>query len=397
MLDQAKALSQELSRLRRDLHRHPELSFQEFRTAKLVADTLHEIDGLSIRTGVGKTGVVADLGHDHGPTIAIRADMDALPITEANEVEYASVNPGIMHACGHDTHTAILLGVAHLLKDCFARDGLLGRVRFLFQPSEENTDDEGISGAPRMIDDGALDEVDAVIALHIDSTRPVGVTVTHSGWSSAAVDTFDAWLTASGGHGAYPHLGTDPLWLLGPVLMALHGVVARRVDPIHPAVLSLGQIHGGSASNVIPGEVHLQGTLRSFNDQVREQLLAEVERALSLVRPLGGDFRLKIERGYPAGWSDPTVAAWLNSVTADLLGPQGVVNEPPGMGAEDFAYMCQKAPGAMIMLGAALADGPVRHHHTNIFDIDEAALPLGAAILAETARRFLRGEVSLNQ
>lgn len=395
MLDKAKALSHELSRLRRDLHRHPELSFREFRTAKVVADTLQEIGGITVRTGVGKTGVVGELGNAHGPTIAIRADMDALPITEANEVDYASLNPGVMHACGHDTHTAILLGVAHLLKDSFASDGLPGRVRFLFQPSEENTDDEGISGAPRMIDDGALDGVDAVITLHIDSTRPLGVTVTHSGWSSAAVDTFDAWLTASGGHGAYPHLGTDPLWLLGPVLMALHGVVARRVDPIHPAVLSLGQIHGGAASNVIPGEVHLQGTLRSFNDQVRQQLLAEVERALSVVRPLGGDFRLKIERGYPAGWSDPTVAGWLNTVTADLLGPQAVAHEPPGMGAEDFAYMCQKAPGAMIMLGAALADGPVRHHHTSIFDIDEAALPIGAAILAETARRFLAGEISL--
>ncbi|MFN8457381.1 MAG: amidohydrolase [Anaerolineae bacterium] len=394
MLNQAKALSPELIRLRRDLHRHPELSFQEFRTARLVADTLQEIGGITIRTEVGKTGVVAELGNAHGPTIAIRADMDALPISEANGAEYASVNPGVMHACGHDAHTAILLGVAHLLKDYFAQDGLPGRVRFLFQPAEENTDEEGISGAPRMIAAGALEGVDAVIALHVDSTHPVGVTYAHSGWSSAAVDTFDAWLTASGGHGAYPHLGTDPLWLLGPVLMALHGIVARRVDPMQPAVLSLGQIHGGSASNVIPGEVYLQGTLRTFNEKVREQLLAEVERALTVVRPLGGDYRLEIERGYPAGWGDPAVAAWLTSVSTDLLGPEAVIHESPGMGAEDFAYMCQKAPGAMIMVGAALA-GPIRQHHTNIFDIDETILPIGAAILAETARRFLVGEVSL--
>jgi amidohydrolase len=395
MLDQAKAIAQELSRLRRDIHRHPELSFKEFRTAQMVAENLQEIGGITVRTGVGKTGVVGELSNGNGPTIAIRADMDALPITEINGADYASVNPGVMHACGHDAHTAILLGVAHLLKDSFARDGLQGRVRFLFQPAEEDTDAEGISGAPRMIAAGALDEVDAIISLHMDSTTPVGLTYTHSGWSSAAVDTFEAWITASGGHGAYPHLGTDPLWLLGPVLMALHGIVARRIDPVLPAVLSLGQIHGGSTSNVIPGEVYLHGTLRSFDPAVREQLLVEVERALSIVRPLGGDFRLAIERGYPAGWNDPTVANWLSTVSADALGPESVIHKPTGMGAEDFAYMCQKAPGAMIIIGAAIPDEITRNHHTNIFDIDEQSLPIGAAILAETTRRFLAGELSL--
>lgn len=395
MLDQAKNLTSELIRLRRDIHRCPELNFQEVRTARLVADTLQEIGGFTIRTGVGKTGVVGELGNGHGPTIAIRADMDALPILEETGTEYASVNEGVMHACGHDAHTAMLLGVAHLLKDSFAADGLRGKVRLLFQPAEEDCDAEGLSGAPRMIDDGAMAGVDAVIALHVDSTQPVGTIYTRSGWFSAAVDTFEAWLTASGGHGAYPHRSGDPIWMLGPVLMTLHGIVARRIDPMQPAVVSLGQVHAGATSNVIPHEVYLHGTLRSYDPQVREQLVSEVERALAVVRSLGGEFRLQVQRGYPSGWNDPGVTNWLNQVSQDLLGPAGVKEAPMGMGAEDFAYLCQQAPGAMIMIGAAIPDGVTRTHHTNTFNLDEQVLPIGAAILAETARRFLTGQLSL--
>ena len=395
MLDQTKNLTSELSRLRRDIHRHPELKFQELRTARLVAETLQEIGGFTIRTGVGRTGVVGDLGNGHGPTIAIRADMDALPIQEETGAEYASVHEGVMHACGHDAHTAILLGVAHLLKDSFASDGLQGRVRLLFQPAEEDCDEEGLSGAPRMIDDGAMAGVDAVIALHVDTSQPVGAISTHSGWFSAAVDTFEAWVTASGGHGAYPHRSEDPIWMLGPVLTTLHGIVARRIDPMQPAVVSLGQVHAGTTSNVIPHEVYLHGTLRSYDPQVREQLLKEVERALGVVRPLGGEFRLQVQRGYPAGWIDPGVTNWLSQVGQDLLGPGAVKEAPLGMGAEDFAYLCQQAPGAMIMVGAAIPDGVTRAHHTNTFDLDERVLPIGAAILAETARRLLTGQLSL--
>lgn len=393
MLDKANAIAPEIIRLRREIHAHPELAFQEVRTAQLVAETLREIGGIDIRTGVGKTGVVGQLGTGDGPTIGIRADMDALPINEATGLPFASQNPGVMHACGHDAHTAILLGVAHLLKQEFAAGNLRGNVRFLFQPAEEAQDDEGLSGAPRMINDGALDGVDHVIALHVDSGLPVGKITIREGASSAAVDTFRGWITGSGGHGAYPHLGTDPLWMLLPVMQALHGIVARRINPMHPAVVSLGVVRGGTASNVIPAEVYLEGTLRSFDPQVREQLLAEVERAFAVARAVGGDYRLEIERGYPAGYNDARVSAWISETITDLIGADAIDRSRTGMGAEDFAYMTQKAPGAMFMLGAAIDDGVSRGHHTPIFDIDERALPIGAAILAETARRYLAGEV----
>jgi amidohydrolase len=395
MFEQAQALADELIRLRRDIHAHPELSFQELRTASLVAETLHEIGGIRVRTGVGKTGVVGDLGDDHGPTIAIRADMDALPILEESEQGYVSRNAGVMHACGHDAHTAILLGTAHLLRERFAQEQLRGRVRFLFQPSEEAWDDEGLSGAPRMIDEGAMEDVDAVIALHVDSLSPLGKIAARSGWQSAAVDDFQGYIYGTGGHGAYPHVGTDPLWMLIPVLSALHGIRARRLNPMDPGVLSVGIIHGGSASNVIPSEVYLRGTLRSFSEEVRTQLADEVEKAFAVARALGGDYKLEVQRGYPAGWNDERVAGWMERVTVDILGDDAIDRSRSGMGAEDFSYMCQVAPGAMINLGAALDDGVMRGHHTPVFDIDERCLPMGAAILAETALRFLRGEVRL--
>lgn len=396
MLEQAQALQDELVRLRRDIHRHPELAFKEVRTAQLVADTLREIGGISVRTGVGKTGVVGTLGSGDGPTIAIRADMDALPILEASDVEYRSQVPGNMHACGHDSHTAMLLGAAHLLKQRFAAEGLRGTVRFLFQPAEEDTGGEAMSGAPMMIRDGALDGVDAVIALHVDSTLPYGRVTVKDGFGSAAVDTFKAWITGTGGHGAYPHEGTDPIFMLGPILMALHGIVSRRVNPMKPAVVSLGQVHAGAASNVIPGEVFLHGTLRSADDDVRELLLAEVERALSISRTLGGDYRMEVERGYPVGRNDSRVNDWFRAVIDDMIGADKIEGSRAGMGAEDFAYMTRAAPGAMFNLGAALPDDITRAHHTAIFDIDERCLPLGAAILAETARRFLAGDVTLS-
>lgn len=395
MLDRAYALNDELVRLRRDIHAHPEPGFCETRTAGLVAETLAEIGGISVRTGIARTGVVADLGDPSGPTIAIRADMDALPIHEATGHTFASTNPGVMHACGHDAHTAILLGAAHLLRERFAAGDLRGRVRFLFQPSEESADSEGKSGGLRMVEEGAMQGVDAVIALHVDSMLPLGQVTVRKGWNTAAADDFRGVLIGSGGHGAYPHEGSDPLFMLVPVLSALYGIRARRLDPVEPAILSVGVVRGGEATNVIPCEVEIQGTLRSYSAAVREQLITEVERAFALTRALGGDYRLSIQRGYPAAWNDRRVAGWMEEVARDLMGETGLDRSPAGLGAEDFAYICQRAPGAMLMLGAAIDDGVARPHHTPIFDIDERCLPLGAAILAETAARFLSGQAKL--
>ena len=389
MLTRAQNLAPEMIRLRRDIHRHPELGFQEVRTAALVADTLTEIGGIDIKTGIGITGVVGEMGDNDGPTIAIRADMDALPIDEENDVSYRSNHDGIMHACGHDAHTAMLLGAAQLLRQDMMENKWHGNVRFLFQPSEEAFDENGISGAKAMIEDGALEGVDAVIALHVWSTYPAGIVYLHDGLSLAAVDTFDAWVRGDGGHGAYPHTGSDPLAMLVPILSSLYAIPSRRIDPLLPVVVSLGQIAGGKIHNVIPNEVHLKGTIRSFDTGVREQLWHEVECALKLSVELGGSYELKIIKGYPAMDNDPEVNQWFRAVADDLAGSQTIQDLAFGMGAEDFAYMTQKSRGAMFMLGAAIPDGIERNHHTAGFDIDESVLPLGAAILAETARRFV--------
>lgn len=395
MLAKAMELQDEIIRLRRTIHANPELSFQEFQTAALVADTLAEIGGYKVRTQVGRTGVVAELG-DSGPLIAIRADMDALPITEANDVAYRSTNPGVMHACGHDAHTAILLGVAHLLRQSFAEERWEGRVRLLFQPAEEAFDENNISGATAMIDDQALSGVDAVIALHVSSDKPSGHFMFQDGPSLAAVDSFEAWIRGDGAHGAYPHTGSDPLYMLAPILTAIYAIPSRRINPLYPCVVSLGQIAGGATTNVIPNEVKLLGTIRSMLPEVREQLWHDVENALRMTELMGGSYELSIIKGYPAMINDPDANDWMKRVTSDLLGADAVVDSRFGMGAEDFAYMTQNAKGAMFMLGAAMPEGPVRHHHTSIFDIDERILAPGAAVLAETARRYVTGAFNVS-
>lgn len=388
MLQRANQLSDELSRLRREIHQHPELAFQEVRTAALVADTLREIGGVDIKTNIGKTGVVGQIGTGDGPTIGIRADMDALPLIEATTHGFGSQTTGTMHACGHDAHTAILLGVAHVLKQEFANGTLRGNVRFLFQPAEELGGD-GVSGAPLMMRDGALDGVDHVIALHVASEKPLGTVGIVRGPVTAAADGFKGWIRGTGGHGAYPHQGTDPIAMTAAVINALNSIVSRRIDPMYPAVCSLGMVQGGAAFNVIPAEVMLAGTLRSFNPDIREQLFAEVERAFALATALGGEYQLELQRGYPPGINDATVAQWMDDVASDVVGTTNVDRATVGMAGEDFAYMQQRVPGAMMMLGAAVGDMN-RPHHTPVFDIDERAMPIGVAIMAETVRRYLK-------
>lgn len=391
MLDRAMQIADELVRLRRDIHAHPELGFEERRTAALVADTLREI-GVKVETGIGRTGVVATIGQADGPTIAIRADMDALPIQETTGLPFASTNPGVMHACGHDAHTAMLLGVAYLLQNSWLEQPWHGQVRLLFQPSEERADADEISGALAMINDGALVGVDAVIALHVNSHLQAGVCYFQDGYSLAAVDSFEAWIHGSGGHGAYPHETTDPLYMLAPILTALYAIPSRQINALRPTVVSLGQIHGGSTSNVIPSTVYLHGTMRSYDESIRAQLHQAVENVFKLSEGLGGSYTFSVHKSYPAMYNYPEVNDWLSGTARALLGQTGVDHTYEfGMGAEDFAYMTQQARGAMFMLGAALPDGKVRPHHTPEFDIDEQCLPIGAAVLAETARRFVLG------
>lgn len=384
MLANAQALKPRLVELRRTIHRNPELGFDVFQTAELVTRTLGEL-GVECQTGVGKTGVVGYLGDGDGPVIGIRADMDALPIQEINDVEYKSQAAGKMHACGHDAHTTMLLGVAMLL----AKEKLPGQIRLIFQPSEEIADDEGVSGAPRMIDDGAMKGIDAVIALHVDGSLEAGKISVDSGIVSGAVDTFRAHVTGKGGHGAHPNHANDPIWLTTQVLNAMYAVPSRRVDPFQPSVLSLGVVRGGAASNVIPDSVYIEGTLRSVDEKVREQLIDEVKRCLEIARALGGDYQLAVERGYPPMINDAGVVGQIRQAGADLLGADGLASPKQTLGAEDFSYMTRLAPGAMFNLGVKKPGGPARYLHTPDFDLDEDALPVGAAMLAETALKLL--------
>ena len=279
MLTQANAIADQIVAWRREFHAHPELGFQEQRTAARVAEVLASL-GWQVRRGVGRTGVVADLGQRF-PRIALRADMDALPLQETNPVPYASQVPGVMHACGHDAHTAILLSVAEML----TQTNFPGSIRLLFQPSEEVSDAEGVSGAPRMIQDGALDGVDAVLALHMDAYTATGNIRIESGPASGGVDSFRGRVIGHGGHGARPHQAVDPIYISAYVILALNGIVSRRIDPFDPAVISLGSLHGGQADNVIPDDVEITGTIRFLEPQVQEQLHAEIRRAFETAVP----------------------------------------------------------------------------------------------------------------
>ncbi len=382
---QAYEMTDQLVAWRREFHQHPELGFQEFRTAARVAEVLERL-GYRVQKGVGKTGVVAEIGQGH-PIVAIRADMDALPLQETNAVPYASTVSGIMHACGHDAHTAIALGTASML----AQSEHPGSVRFLFQPAEEVADEEGLSGAPRMLEDGAMNEVDATLALHVDSSVPVGEIRVSDGPSSAGVDSFYAKIIGRGGHGAAPHKVVDPIHIAGHVILLLNGIVSRRLHPIEPAVVSLGSIHGGQATNVIPESVTLSGTIRYMKPEIQGQIHSEIERALSIAKTLGGDYRLNIEIGYPPMYNDGQIVHLIEKAGRKLLGEKHVKVPKGDMGAEDFGFFSNLAPGAMFMLGCRI-ERDERKHHSPRFDIDEGCLPVGVAVMSEAALMLLKQE-----
>ena len=383
MLKQAHAISEELIEWRRDFHMHPEIGFELHRTSKVVADELEKM-GYRVRRGVGKTGVVAEIG-EGGKVIAIRADMDALPILEQNEYEYISMNPGAMHACGHDSHTAMALGAALLL----SKENLPGRVRFLFQPCEETTDEEGKSGAQRMSAEGAMDGVDFVIAQHVDPLKPVGTIGINSGPSSGGVDNWYAEIKGIGGHGAHPDKTIDPFYLLAHVIFALNAMISRRINPFEPAVVSIGSVSGGLTENVIPESIKLNGTLRFTDEKVHQQIHEEIKRAFDIAKALGGKYELHYEIGGPPMINDKIVSEVIEKTGKEMLGVENVREIEKTLGAEDFGEFLKHAPGAMFTLGTQKQGHENYLLHHPKFDLDERALPIGTAMLAETAKRFL--------
>lgn len=383
MLKQAHAISEELIEWRRDFHMHPEIGFELHRTSRIVADELEKM-GYRVIRGVGKTGVVAELG-EGGKLVAIRADMDALPILEQNEYEYASKTPGAMHACGHDSHTAMALGAALLL----SKEKLPGRVRFLFQPCEETADEEGKSGAQRMSAEGAMEGVDYVIAQHVDPLKPVGTIGISAGPNSGGVDTWYATIHGKGGHGAHPNKTFDPFYLMSHVIIALNAIISRRIDPFEPAVVSIGVINGGFTQNVIPESVSISGTLRFTDEAVHQQIHEEMKRAFDVVKALGGSYELRFEIGGPPMINDEIVSSLIEEAGKELLGVENVHPIGKTLGAEDFGEFLKHAPGAMFTLGTQKAGHEEYLLHHPKFDLDERALPIGTAMLVETTKRFI--------
>lgn len=388
-LQHARSIQADLVELRRDLHRHPELAFREERTAARAAEAV-EAAGFEVRRGAGGTGVIAELRTGAGPTVALRADMDALPITESNDVPYRSTVDGVMHACGHDAHTTMLVGAARLIAAAAGAGALpAGAIRLLFQPAEECSDERNRSGAAHLVDAGAMDGVDAIFALHVGPHLPAGKVFTREGAIMAGSDTFTARVLGHGSHGARPDEGVDAVVLAAHVVLAAQNAVARRISPMQQGVLTIGTVRGGTAENVIADRLEMEGTLRYFDPEVRKRLRAALEGALRVAEAMGGRAELELREGYPATLNDPVMARLAMETARDLLGQDGVWDAEPMMGTEDFAILLSRAPGALLWLGAAPADRP-RELHRPDMDIDESVLPVGAAVLAACAAAALR-------
>jgi amidohydrolase len=387
-LSEAKALFEYTQSLRRDFHAHPELGFHEIRTAGIVAKELTNL-GLEVHTGLGRTGVVAVLeGSKSGPVVLVRADMDALPIVEETGAPYASLNPGVMHACGHDGHTATLLTVARMLND--HREDLAGTVKLMFQPAEE-----GMGGAQEMIAAGVLDDpkVDLALALHVWNEKPVGWIGIANGPAMAGAEIFNIKVLGKGGHGAAPHLAVDPVLASAQIITALQGIVARNVAPLQPAVVSICTIHAGETFNVIPPMVEMTGTIRTFEPAVRRLVLDRFEKTIqSVAQAMGCQVELDVKRLTPATINHSKVAAQVQSVARTLL-PDAEVDSANyvTMGSEDFAFILEKVPGCFFFIGSANPEkGLDASHHHPKFDIDETALPEGAALMIASIMDILK-------
>lgn len=386
-LSHAQELFPYTQSLRRDFHIHPELGFQEIRTGGIVAQELEAL-GMEVTKGVGKTGVVGLLeGTRPGPTLLVRFDMDALPITEETGAAYASQNPGVMHACGHDAHTAIGLTVAKMLHT--HRDELAGTIKFCFQPSEEGPNGEDVGGNVLMIRDGVLEspKVDMSLALHIWNEKPLGWLGIAAKPTMAGADIFTIKITGRGGHGAIPDRAVDPIVAAANMVLALQTIVSRNVSPLDTAVVSVTNIHGGTAFNVIPQEVKLEGTIRTFDSGVRQRVVERIEQiAGGVASAMGCQAEVAIKLITPALVNNVSLAARVQETARRLLPESDLDPEYQTMTAEDMAFMQQKIPGCFFFVGSSDASRGLEYgHHHPKFDFNEEVLVRASALMASAA------------
>jgi amidohydrolase len=380
-LELPRPLIDEVIATRRDLHAHPELGFEEKRTAGIVAARLREL-GYEVHEGIGLTGVVGLLrGTRPGKTVMLRADMDALPLTEESDRPYASVVPGTMHACGHDGHVAMLLGAARAIAE--RRDDVAGRIVLCFQPAEE-----GKGGAKAMIDDGILDRfgIERAYGLHLFSQLPTGILGFREGPFYASSDSIEIRIEGRGGHGAAPHLSIDPILVAAEFVTSVQKVVSRQIDPIEPAVVTIAAIHGGTTHNVIPTAVTMLGTVRAFDHGVRERMAERIERVLSGVcAASGASYTFDYQWRYPVTSNDVAQTAYTRALMRRTLGIDRVVDSERHMGAEDFSFFAERVPASFFLLGCSRDESTSFPHHHDHFDIDEAALETGVRALTAIA------------
>lgn len=368
----------EIIQTRRRLHQNPELSGEEAQTALLVAERLRTLNFDALRTEIAGHGVIGILrGQTDGPMLALRADMDALPIQETSGLPYASCHAGVMHACGHDGHTATLLGAAQVLSEL--REHLPGPIKLIFQPAEET-----VGGADAMVAAGALDGVEAIVALHGWPSLEIGQIGFRPGPMMASADQFDLTLRGKGGHAAYPHLTVDPIIVGSQIVQAFQTLASREISPQDSVVVTVTQFHAGTAYNIIPGEAQLKGTVRTLSSAVRAEMPAKMERiAAGICAAMRAEYAFTYTHGTPVVVNDARVTSQIETVGRDLLGPDNVVFlETPTMGAEDFAFYLEHIPGAMFRLGVGT---DVTALHTPTYNFSDGALPYGIGMLAHLA------------